>query len=843
GVSHVENNADAITEILLSRTRNAWAFRSFAGEELAQTQGNRNEASASKWSFAYAHDYKNAGDKASSSLGGRASRWRAVRPSDILDGGREEVEEAVGNAEDTGKKKEEVVVEGVAEEAGAKQDDPRPSTTPSPGSEKDDFTFFYLRDNGDIQWRELRGNLPILFLTAILTAVAHRSYIAFRSSARSQTTLEGYYRRQSLLVMGCGFVLYLHGLRGLVYITLLFGLLQFVFRRIDGCGTRNAKTVRLLTWTAAVGLFLLRDSQTVLSSIVTTSSPANPRPELLSLSLLSTAARAIFLQLVYIQTRFDSLVETIIRSTILSPFPRALQGPLLRGSLSMESGVRFLIIKVLAFGLDWADSVQTRNSQNKETDRGSGRSRDDGPREEEGDSIFDTDARPTNDVQQLRSFVNVFTYVCFPPLFLAGPLIGYREFLISAGIATSTSRRDHATSSPPVTGAVDYKRNDRQTAKALGRYFLRFLLHFVLLEFFLHWLPVYALVRSGTIFHLLESEQSSAGLAVKLVYWMLPVLWLKFATLWRFFRFWSLLMGVDVVENMQRCFSNTNTLQGFWRGWHCSFNRFILKYLYIPLGGRKTKHWNVFVIFFFVAIWHDMQPQYLVWGALNAMFMVCEILVQTRWYCWMSKAWIREEDRQNGKNKNDMVTTFSRFSSSSYSYTKYIFSTSGPLVSYHLPVYVASFWCFVICMVNSIGYGLGLAQGGASVQHAVTDFSDRGVWQALFLMYVFFVAISYSTRRWEEATGEWTKGHYNKMTQQDDTGQERKDELPGPGENKNDLRIMSSSIYDASSNSNAAVGVMNKTSSATSRISRYKRAEYNPAPPEAFFRDNANERV
>ena len=37
--------------------------------------------------------------------------------------------------------------------------------------------------------------------------------------------------------------------------------------------------------------------------------------------------------------------------------------------------------------------------------------------------------------------------------------------------------------------------------------------------------------------------------------------------------------GVEVPENMRRCMCNNFSLMGFWRGWHSSFNRWLVRYL------------------------------------------------------------------------------------------------------------------------------------------------------------------------------------------------------------------------------------------------------------------------
>jgi D-alanyl-lipoteichoic acid acyltransferase DltB (MBOAT superfamily) len=51
----------------------------------------------------------------------------------------------------------------------------------------------------------------------------------------------------------------------------------------------------------------------------------------------------------------------------------------------------------------------------------------------------------------------------------------------------------------------------------------------------------------------------------------------------------------------------TDAVQGFWRGWHSSFNQWLVRYLYIPLGGSRRRAAIIWPIFFFVAVWHDLE--------------------------------------------------------------------------------------------------------------------------------------------------------------------------------------------------------------------------------------------
>ena len=69
------------------------------------------------------------------------------------------------------------------------------------------------------------------------------------------------------------------------------------------------------------------------------------------------------------------------------------------------------------------------------------------------------------------------------------------------------------------------------------------------------------------------SATAMAGVA----YMLLQLMWLKFLLIWRFFRLWAMLDGVFVPENMSRCMSNNYSVSQFWRGWHSSYNQWVVR--------------------------------------------------------------------------------------------------------------------------------------------------------------------------------------------------------------------------------------------------------------------------
>nr|GMC63161.1 putative membrane-bound O-acyltransferase C24H6.01C isoform X1 [Ipomoea batatas] len=80
---------------------------------------------------------------------------------------------------------------------------------------------------------------------------------------------------------------------------------------------------------------------------------------------------------------------------------------------------------------------------------------------------------------------------------------------------------------------------------------------------------------------------------------------------------------------MPRCINNCYSLEIFWKNWHASFNKWLVRYMYIPLGGSGRKLLNVWVVFTFVAIWHDLEWKLLTWAWLTCIFFIPEMIVKS----------------------------------------------------------------------------------------------------------------------------------------------------------------------------------------------------------------------
>jgi D-alanyl-lipoteichoic acid acyltransferase DltB (MBOAT superfamily) len=161
----------------------------------------------------------------------------------------------------------------------------------------------------------------------------------------------------------------------------------------------------------------------------------------------------------------------------------------------------------------------------------------------------------------------------------------------------------------------------RPSAGDIFKYALRWIVSFLTLEVLLHY------------FYVVAIKDNQAWLAFKpldfaaLAYLNLTVVWLKLLIIWRFFRLVALLDGIVPLENIARCMSNNYSSLAFWRGWHRSFNKWIVRYMYIPLGGSKTALYNIWPIFTFVAIWHDIHLNMLLWSWLICLLILPEIVL------------------------------------------------------------------------------------------------------------------------------------------------------------------------------------------------------------------------
>ncbi len=94
------------------------------------------------------------------------------------------------------------------------------------------------------------------------------------------------------------------------------------------------------------------------------------------------------------------------------------------------------------------------------------------------------------------------------------------------------------------------------------------------------------------------------------------------------------MFNIDILVNFDSPFKAKNVAD-LWNRWHISLNRFLIRYVYIPLGGsRKGKgrtYINIVIVFFLSGLWHGANWTFVFWGILNGVAVVIYRLTQKYW--------------------------------------------------------------------------------------------------------------------------------------------------------------------------------------------------------------------
>ena len=92
------------------------------------------------------------------------------------------------------------------------------------------------------------------------------------------------------------------------------------------------------------------------------------------------------------------------------------------------------------------------------------------------------------------------------------------------------------------------------------------------------------------------------------------------------------LFGIELLRNFAFPYFSRDIAE-FWRRWHISLSTWFRDYLYIPLGGSKggtlMKVRNTFIIFIVSGFWHGANWTFIVWGLLNALYIMPSIIYNT----------------------------------------------------------------------------------------------------------------------------------------------------------------------------------------------------------------------
>ncbi len=85
------------------------------------------------------------------------------------------------------------------------------------------------------------------------------------------------------------------------------------------------------------------------------------------------------------------------------------------------------------------------------------------------------------------------------------------------------------------------------------------------------------------------------------------------------------LFGYELMLNFNRPYASQSIAE-FWRRWHISLSSWFREYVYFPLGGSRAgtivTYRNLAVTFLLSGLWHGASWTFVVWGGLNALYMI-----------------------------------------------------------------------------------------------------------------------------------------------------------------------------------------------------------------------------
>ena len=94
----------------------------------------------------------------------------------------------------------------------------------------------------------------------------------------------------------------------------------------------------------------------------------------------------------------------------------------------------------------------------------------------------------------------------------------------------------------------------------------------------------------------------------------------------------SRLFGIELLRNFAYPYFSRDIAE-FWRRWHISLSSWFRDYLYFPLGGSQggqaSRIRNTFIIFLVSGFWHGANWTFIVWGLLNALYIMPSIIMAT----------------------------------------------------------------------------------------------------------------------------------------------------------------------------------------------------------------------
>ena len=225
------------------------------------------------------------------------------------------------------------------------------------------------------------------------------------------------------------------------------------------------------------------------------------------------------------------------------------------------------------------------------------------------------------------NLLTYFAYVFYFPLFLRGPSLTYDAFMSQIrsqeiDCNKTVFNKDGQIIPSSVCSSLSNFRGYIKSTKSL----LKMMIYVVILEISMH-----TFYYPTIIFTELDSKLTHyewTGYAIL----YLSFMYLQAIISYGIPRVISAFDNIQAPDDMPRCFFAASTsFHSHWRSYHASWNKWFLKYIYLPLGGGYSALWAVCTWSFLL---HTFDSYWINWSFITTVALTIENLLKEnfKWY-------------------------------------------------------------------------------------------------------------------------------------------------------------------------------------------------------------------
>ena len=249
------------------------------------------------------------------------------------------------------------------------------------------------------------------------------------------------------------------------------------------------------------------------------------------------------------------------------------------------------------------------------------------------------------------SFLSYLSYVFYPPLLYCGPIINYNNFVFQLKFYSQSEHKN-------------FIRKDKIIYAVILCAFT------ILMELHNYYINPCGFFTIKEIYNFLTFSYYCV-LEINILVFH----WLKFCIIWKTGRLWAWFDAIYTEENINRFVCDIYSIEEFFRGFNRSLYKWVIRYLYIPLGGRDKKYFNIWLIFGFFYFLFDYSNWSFIVFFIFCGFIIIENILKER---------IFENDGDTIKNNQKMWIR----------YTKYL---------------VCTIYLIILYLLGLIAFGIGFS--------------------------------------------------------------------------------------------------------------------------------------